>query len=258
MLLPSAQHRDEVIPSVQDDHYEMAENERQDCPHDQEMPQSRQMKSAHHPRQPRRLHRLPYRETGQHRKHAQSDCGSVSVFLQRVVSFFYWRLGAEEKVIAHPWPHSGQVSRREKNLLIVAAKNLISDVHQSGCQVNPHEGEMPLQRATQPAANGKRFRPIDQVSLWNLGSKAGKGTEDLKPAAYHHEQSHSIHPVAKTNHQWMLVHRLADFAGLRVLDRNRLPRHAPLPALLQPVKLRVTLIFPIPHSVEYVGHFQIS
>src|SRR5271155_6121736 len=58
ILLPSRQHRNEVIPSVQDNHHEVAEDEGKDCPHDQEMPQPRPMEATHHPRQPGKLHLL--------------------------------------------------------------------------------------------------------------------------------------------------------------------------------------------------------
>src|SRR5271170_7595769 len=66
VFLPSRQHGNEVIPTVQDDHHQVAEHEGQNRPHDQEMPQPRPMETTHHPRQPGKLHWFPYGDTCHH------------------------------------------------------------------------------------------------------------------------------------------------------------------------------------------------
>src|SRR5216684_8009748 len=131
--------------------------------------------------------------------------------------------------MTHHRPHSRNVPRREQHLLIVAAENLVAQVQQAGADIDPHEGEVPLQCATQPTADGERLGPVEQVFLRDLRSEAGKGAEDLQPASYHHEQRHRVNPMAKAHYQGMLVHRLSDLAGLRVFDCNRLSRHIVLP-----------------------------
>src|SRR5258706_11151513 len=65
---------------------------------------------------------------------------------------------------------------------------------------------MPLQRSAQPAADGERLRPVQQIFLRNLGAEAGEGAEDLQAAAHHHKQGDRIDPVAQPHHEWMLIY----------------------------------------------------
>src|SRR5258706_15621145 len=65
---------------------------------------------------------------------------------------------------------------------------------------------MPLQRSAQPAADGERLRPMQQIFLRNLGAEAGEGAEDLQSAAHHHEERDGVDPVAQAHDEWMLIY----------------------------------------------------
>src|SRR6266536_2412398 len=199
---------------MQHHHEQMAEYECQQRPHDYKMPQAGIMKTTHHPRQPGKLHRLPDSNARKDRQHAQHKCGSVSVLLQRIVSFFYRRLGAEEKIVAHHRPHAMNVARRKQDLPIIIAEYLIAEIQQTASNINPHESQMPLQRATQPPANRKRFRPMQKILLRNFRSEAWKGAKDLQPAANQNEQRNRIHPMAEAHNERVLVNGFDYFAGL--------------------------------------------
>ena len=140
------------------------------------------------------------------------------MFLKRVVSFPEWRFWSEEKIVAQHWPDSRKIASNEKNLPVTAAEDLVGKVKKSGRNVDPHEREMPLQRATKPAARREGLWPVEQILLWNLGAKTGKGAKDLQAAAHHDEQCDGIDPMTETDHQRMLAYSLADFAGFDIFD----------------------------------------
>src|SRR6267154_73053 len=171
------------------------------------MPDARPVKSSHHPGQPGKLNRLPHREPSQHRQNSQPNRSSVSMLLQRVIRLAYRRLGAEKEVMLHHRPHARNIPRRKQNLPIVPAEKLIAEIQNARRHVNPHEGQVPLQRASQPPANGEGLRPVQQIFLRNLGPKARKGPENLQSAAHHHKQRNRVNPVAQPHHKRMFVNR---------------------------------------------------
>src|SRR5580700_5975942 len=116
----------------------------------------------------------------------------------------------------HHRPHARNITRREQDLAVVPAEKLVTDIQNSGRHVDPHEREMPLQCSAQPAADGERLRPMQQVFLWNLRAEAGESAENLKTAAHHHKQRDCIHPVTEPHNKWMLVSRARDHDGLVV------------------------------------------
>ena len=152
------------------------------------MPQPRPVEAAHHPGQPRELDRLPDGESGEHGKHAEHHHGRVGVLLQRVVGFANRRLLSEKEIVLHHRPDAGDITVGEQNLAVVSAEKFVPEIDQSGRDIDPHEGEVPLQSSTQPAADGERFRPVQKIFLRNLGAEAGEGAEDLQAAAHHDEE----------------------------------------------------------------------
>src|SRR6516225_6685434 len=125
VLLPPRQHGDEVVPAMKHHHHQMSKHERQHRPHNQEMPQPRQVEASHQPRQPRELHGLPNGNASQYRQHPQPNRGGVGMLLQRVVGFFGFWFAAEEKVVGHHWPYTRNVTSYEEHLLIVPAEDLV-------------------------------------------------------------------------------------------------------------------------------------
>src|SRR5580700_2176947 len=195
----------------------------------------------------------------------------------------------------HHRPHTRDVTRREQDLAVVPAEKLVTDIQNSGRHVDPHEREMPLQCSAQPAADGERLRPMQQVFLWNLRAEAGESAENLKTAAHHHKQRDCIHPVTEPHNKWMLVSRARDHDGLVVFpfslndfdnttahpgsSRRQIPpglkpasrrawsaRLKPCPFKSavnsmresHPVKPRIALVFPVANFVKHVRYFQLG
>src|SRR5437764_3588064 len=102
------------------------------------MPQPRVMETTHHPRQPRKLYRLPNRDPSERRESAKHKRRSVSVLLQRIVGLFCHRLGTEEKVVAHHRPNPWNITRRKQDLPIIPAEDLIPEIQHAAAYVDPH------------------------------------------------------------------------------------------------------------------------
>src|SRR5271166_5987714 len=92
---------------------------------------------------------------GHESAHAKENRGSVSELLQRVVRRVNLGFGAKEEVMARHGPHAFDIARREKHLAPMAGYNLVDHVHESAANEDPHEREVPLQRAPQPAPDGE-------------------------------------------------------------------------------------------------------
>ena len=154
----------------------------------------------------------------------------------------------------HHRPNAWDIARHKEHLLVISAEELVSHVQQTACYINPHEREMPLQRTTEPSADRKRFRPVNQIFLRDLRSKTRKRPKNLQSAPDQHKQRHRIDPMAKPHNERMLVNRFRHLAGFRIFDFNRVARHAT--SKLQTVKVRIALVFPVPGFVEHICYFQ--
>src|SRR5207302_3928834 len=133
---------------------------------------------------------------------------------------------------------------------IVSREQLIADVNRATGDVNPHESEVPLQSASEPAADGQGLGPVQQVLLRNLGAETGEGSKDLQAAAHQDNECDGIHPMTEAHDERMLASGGGDLAGLCGFDFERYGRHsasgakAPFHELL-PGPKRAAL----PHSV---------
>src|SRR5205823_14414046 len=104
--------------------------------------------------------------------------------LQRIVGLFCHRLGTEEKVVAHHRPNPWNITRRKQDLPIIPAEDLIPEIQHAAAYVDPHESEVPLQRAAQPVADGESLGPVQQIFLRDFCAETWKRAKDLQPAAY--------------------------------------------------------------------------
>ena len=167
----------------------------------------------------------------------------------------------------HHRPHAGNIPRREQNLPVVSAENLVAEIEKAGRDIDPHEGEVPLQRPAQPAADGEGLRPMQQIFLRNLRAETGEGAENLQPAAHHHKQRNRIQPMAEPhderdarrlrarhNRLVVLPCRIISITLPLMLDLPTsflrllvpLSRRVDVLQLSTPVKARIALIFPVP------------
>src|ERR1700678_1261842 len=196
---------------MQYDHHKMSQHEKENCP------DARVMKSSHHPGKPGELNRLPDGEASEYGENAKNDRGGIGLLLQWVIYLAGRRFGTEQEIMLHHRPNAGNVARRKQHLAVIAAKNLIPKIQGACAHVNPHKGQMPLQRTTQPTTNGKRPGPMQEIPLRNLRAEAGKSAENLQAASNHHKQSHGIEPVAEANDVGVLVDRATRSDGLGIL-----------------------------------------
>src|SRR5579859_6624280 len=111
------------------------------------------------------------------------------------------RLRTEEEVVANHWPHARQVPSHKEHLLVVSTEDLVTDVHEAGRDIDPHEGEVPLQRTSQPSAKRKSLGPVEKIFLRDLRPEARKSAKDLESAADHHEERDRVQPVAQAHYK---------------------------------------------------------
>src|ERR1700746_799469 len=109
-------------------------------------------------------------------------------------------------------PNSSDIAGDGKNLLVISRKDFLAEVNETGRDVNPHEGEVPLQRAAQPAADCECLWPVQKILLGNLRPETRKRAKDLQAAADQHEQCNRMYPVRKAYDPGMLVDRLNGFS----------------------------------------------
>src|ERR1700690_2116003 len=139
----------------------MSADELQESDHDGKMPDARIVKSAHQYCQKRELHRAIEPQAGENGEHAETDCRSVSQFLQRIVRLAQLGLRAEEKIMPGHGPDAANIARHEEHLAIIFAENFVGDVDRPRDHVNPDESEMPLQRPAEPTADRELLGDID-------------------------------------------------------------------------------------------------
>src|SRR4029077_16083977 len=163
------------------------------------------------------------------------------------------------EIVPYHRPDAGNITRSEKNLPVVSTEYLITEIEEASGDVDPHESQVPLQRATEPSAYSQRFWPVQQVFLRDFGAEAGKGAKNLQPAPHHHEQRDCVQPVAESHGPGMLIDCGRGLIRLRRFDFNYCFKHASrLQIPLQSVELRIALVFPIADLLQNVGHFQIG
>src|SRR5689334_4394018 len=180
------------------------------------------------------------------------------MLLKRVIDLACWRFRPPEEVITHHRSHTRNITAHEEYLPVVAAENLVAQVHQTSGDVDPHECQVPLQRSSQPASQCKGFGPVDQVVLGNLCPEARERPEYLEPAANQHEERHCIQPMTAAHDEGMLVYGRCRRASLLVVDRQCASRHDQLSCCLETIKFRVALILPVADLLEDMRHLQIS
>ena len=110
------------------------------------------------------------------------------------------------------------IARHEQHLAVIPAEHLIAEVEKTGADVDPHEGEVPLQAAAQPSSRGERLGPVQQIFLRDLRAEAGEGAEYLKATRDHDQQRHRIQPMREPHRPGMFVGGLLHFSGFGGLD----------------------------------------
>src|SRR4029077_17336550 len=140
---------------------------------------------------------------------------------------------SEEKVVVHHGPDPANISWSKQHLAIIPAEHLIAKVEEAGCDIDPHEGEVPLQAAAQPSAKGEHLRPVQQILLWDFRAEAGEGSKYLKAARYHHQQRDRVQPMREPYRPGMFIGSLYHFSGLGRFDFDYCFMHFVFPAVVR-------------------------
>src|SRR6266849_6278492 len=172
---------------MQHNHDQVSGNKCEEAAHRREMPHAREMKTTEQKCQPRELDGFVQDDPSEQRQRAERYGGGVSQLLQRVVLTRRRGLGTKEKIVPRHRPHAWDVMEREQHRTVMPADDLIHDINYAARGEEPHEGEMPLQRAAEPSAERERLRYVEQNLFWNLRAEAGERTENPQSAGHQHE-----------------------------------------------------------------------
>src|ERR1700739_756263 len=150
VALPTRQHGCEIVPSMEDHHDQVPQNEQEQCAQNTKMPNPGPMKSAHQRSQEGKLHRIVEDDSRQHGQQTEHYRRGVSHLLKRVVYLGLRWLTPEKEVMADHRPHPGQIFGRDQSLTVITGDHLIRYVERTWRHVDPGECHVPLQCATEP------------------------------------------------------------------------------------------------------------
>src|SRR2546426_700157 len=115
------------------------DRERDEDPHDPEVPVARRLKSAEQRRQPGQLRRLVDREAGEYRQRAQPDHTRVRELLERVVLTLRRGLPAGMEGGLRPLERAGNVPRPEQQGPPLAPLHPASEIQTSPAEQSPRQ-----------------------------------------------------------------------------------------------------------------------
>src|SRR5437016_1159155 len=170
--VPAGEHRAERggIHGEHEDH--VSDREGDEDPHDPEVPVARRLKAAEQRRQPRELHRLVNGQPGQHRDRAEEVDTRIGELLQRVVLALWRVVRAEPEVVPRHVDRAAHVARAEQQRAPLAALHEIAEVEQADGHEGPHQGEVPVQCAREPAAEAAPVGELGTVERAREGRAA--------------------------------------------------------------------------------------
>src|SRR5262245_17227853 len=87
-----------------------------------------------------------------HGEDAKKDHSRISELLKRVVCLEDSGLRTKEKIVPEDRPDASHIGRREKDLSVVSAYELVTHVKQPRAGKGPREGVVKLKRASKPAS----------------------------------------------------------------------------------------------------------
>src|SRR3989441_253960 len=180
------------------------DRERDEDPHDPEVPKARRLEPPEQGGEPGELQRLVDREPGQHRERAEQVDARVRELLERVVLPLRRMVLAEAEVIPRHLDRAAHIARAEQQRAPLAASHEITEVQQPHRHEGPHEGEVPIQRAREPAAQpapGGKPGVVERARQeWAAAvPEAGVGLVDLEAARDHAGEHQNRRPMRDTD-----------------------------------------------------------
>src|SRR3989442_2989120 len=180
------------------------DGERDEDPHDPEVPKARRLEPPEQGGEPGELQRLVDREPGHHRERAEQVDARVRELLERVVLPLRRMVLAEAEVIPRHLDRAAPIARAEPQRGPLAASHEITEVQQPHRHEGPHEGEVPIQRAREPAAQpapGGKPGVVERARQeWAAAvPEAGVGLVDLEAARDHAGEHQNRRPMRETD-----------------------------------------------------------
>src|SRR5438132_5020192 len=228
--VPAGEHRAERggIHGEHEDH--VGDREGDEDPHDPEVPVARRLEAAEQRREPGELHRLVDSQPGQNRECAEEVDARIGELLERVV-FALWRVvRTEPEIVLRHVDRAAHVAWAEQQRAPLAALHEIAEVEQADGHEGPHQGEMPVQRAREPAAEAapvRELRPVERAREEGATAVPEPGIRlvDLQPARDHPADQDQGRPVGKPHDPVVAAHRGARSGGRRVRGGGRAVAH---------------------------------
>src|SRR5207253_10386032 len=103
-------------------------------------------------REPAQLHWFPDRDAAEHDDRRDDGHGEVRGLLQRVVLSLMGMLFARERIKLDHFPHAMYITTSRCELAPLAVQVEKAEIYECIDDENPHDREVPMARAGQPAA----------------------------------------------------------------------------------------------------------
>src|SRR6266849_1745266 len=199
--IPAGDHRAQRR-GIHDEHEQHVDDEKAGKnPHRPEVPVPRRLEAAEQRGEPRELRRFVDRESREDRQHAEQDDECVRGLLKRIVLPLRRVILPQPQVVLLHLDRAANVARPEQEGPPFAACSEVREIEQAAHDERPHQGEVPIQSAGEPAPEpaplGKSvvLKGIRCVERTVALAEARVGAVDLQPAHDHPGQQHERHPV---------------------------------------------------------------
>src|SRR5216110_661016 len=187
------------------------DRERDEDPHNPEVPIARRLKSAEQRRQPGQLRRLVNREAGEHRERAQPDHTRVRELLERVVFALRRMFPTEMEVVLRHLDRAPNVPRPEQQGAPLATPHQVSEIQETEGDERPRQREVPVERAREPAAEPAPVRELGAVEWAHevrppAVSEPGVSFVDLETARDHAGEYDHGRPMGEADDPVVAAH----------------------------------------------------
>src|SRR5438876_5818702 len=202
--IPAGDHGSERR-RVHDEHqYYVYDEKPRENPHRPKVPIARRLKSSEQRSEPRELRGLVDRKSGDDRQHAEQDDEGVGGLLEGVVFSLRRVLLAQSQIVFLHLDRATDIARPEQERAPFAARRQVRQIQHAAGDERPHQREVPIQPAREPAAQPAPLRKVMILECIHVVrttalAEARVRTVDLQPAHDHAGKQHERHPMREPN-----------------------------------------------------------
>src|SRR6266480_1533832 len=207
----AGEHRPQRRGIDGEDQDHVGDREGDEDPHDPEVPVARRLEPAEQRREPGELYRLVNGHPGEHGERAEQVDARVGKLLERVVLALWRVVPTQPEVVLRHVDRAAHVARAEQQRPPLAALYEIAEVEQADGQEGPHQGEMPVQGAGEPAAEAAPVGELGAVERTREERAAaipepGVRLVNLQPARDHRGDQEQGRPMGQPHDPVVPVH----------------------------------------------------